>query len=291
MAIQLVHFSDCGPIRETNQDSYCIRISDTAIGLVGMLVVCDGMGGLSCGEVASATLVTAFGDWYDRRIPTLGYSWLKQETILKEWNALVSEKHQILRNYGTGHAFRLGSTLSIILFSRFGYFVMQVGDSRIYLEDIHKMQLLTKDQTLAMRELEAGHITQEQFRTDMRRNVLLQCIGDQAVSPVFTSGDIPPKGGLLLCSDGFYHTIHTSELHEIFCRQTGKRETQQLLLGLAERARALGEEDNITCVAMRWDSMLADASVSSATVRMDGATVESCVESVAKITFTNGNAL
>ena len=55
--------TDIGISKKTNQDSHVVRIYSTPIGRVVMAVLCDGMGGLSKGEVASASLVRAFCNW------------------------------------------------------------------------------------------------------------------------------------------------------------------------------------------------------------------------------------
>ena len=52
--------SDKGIVRKTNQDSLCIKVASTDIGNIAMGVVCDGMGGLTKGELASATVIKAF---------------------------------------------------------------------------------------------------------------------------------------------------------------------------------------------------------------------------------------
>ena len=50
--------TDIGPVKKTNQDSYCIQTARSKqYGNLLFAVVCDGMGGLKKGEVASATVV------------------------------------------------------------------------------------------------------------------------------------------------------------------------------------------------------------------------------------------
>ena len=52
--------TDIGLTKSTNQDSYNVRVFSTKQGKIVLAILCDGMGGLSKGEVASASLVNAF---------------------------------------------------------------------------------------------------------------------------------------------------------------------------------------------------------------------------------------
>ena len=49
--------TDVGISKSTNQDSVLIKHASTDDGEVLMAVVCDGMGGLAKGELASATVI------------------------------------------------------------------------------------------------------------------------------------------------------------------------------------------------------------------------------------------
>ena len=51
--------TDVGIKKDTNQDSYCILQAETPKGNILMAVICDGMGGLESGEVASASIIRA----------------------------------------------------------------------------------------------------------------------------------------------------------------------------------------------------------------------------------------
>ena len=70
--------TDIGPVKKTNQDSYCIQTARSKrYGNLLFAVVCDGMGGLKKGEVASATVVARFTDWFAQSLPIL----LSQRTM------------------------------------------------------------------------------------------------------------------------------------------------------------------------------------------------------------------
>ena len=63
--------TDAGIKKEVNQDSVLVEIADTDYGKVCFAVICDGMGGLRKGELASATLIRYFSDWFDHTFPEL----------------------------------------------------------------------------------------------------------------------------------------------------------------------------------------------------------------------------
>mgnify|MGYP004442078317 CR=1 FL=1 len=68
MKFMAIADSDIGIVKDTNQDSLLIKHADTQRGEVLLAIVCDGMGGLTKGEVASATVIKAFSDWFDTEL-------------------------------------------------------------------------------------------------------------------------------------------------------------------------------------------------------------------------------
>ena len=75
--------TDIGNIKDTNQDSYNVKVLNTEVGKMAFAVLCDGMGGLSKGEVASASVVKAFCSWVETRLPVLCASGLNDADIQK----------------------------------------------------------------------------------------------------------------------------------------------------------------------------------------------------------------
>ena len=61
--------TDIGTKKKVNQDSLCVKIAVVKDKTVCMAVLCDGMGGLSKGELASATVVQGFSDWFMKTLP------------------------------------------------------------------------------------------------------------------------------------------------------------------------------------------------------------------------------
>ncbi len=247
--------TDIGIVKSTNQDSVLIKHASTEKGEVLMAIVCDGMGGLSKGELASATVIRSFADWFDNELPyelvnidlkVIGSKW---SLMLKELNSKIGEYSQ--KNHLEG----VGTTFSGILFVGNQNVIVHVGDTRIYHIGASLTQLTT-DQTFIAREISRGAMTPEQAKTDKRRNLLLQCVGaSKVVEPqVICSGT--DTGAYMICSDGFRHEISEDEIYEslnpinLMNRQAMHNNAKYLI----DQVKKRNERDNISVVLVKAES-------------------------------------
>ena len=98
MRYLMADHTDVGIKKKTNQDSYMIKEAQTKLGRVFFCVLCDGMGGLANGELASATVIRAMEQWFETDFPQI----LRQVTDVEE----ILEK--VKNNwYGTANALNL----------------------------------------------------------------------------------------------------------------------------------------------------------------------------------------
>ena len=156
--------------------------------------------------------------------------------------------NQKLGNYGSSNNFMLGTTVSAILMYKGEYYIVHVGDSRVY-ELTDTAKVLTKDQTFVAREVAMGRMTEEQAKIDPRRSVLLQCVGaSNIVQPDFLKGEIKEDAVYLLCSDGFRHQISEEEMiNKIGPNNTSDEESMKDgCIYLTELVKQRRETDNIT---------------------------------------------
>jgi len=56
-----------GAAKSINQDAYCALSAETSLGDAALLAVCDGVGGLASGEVASSAAIRELSRWFARR--------------------------------------------------------------------------------------------------------------------------------------------------------------------------------------------------------------------------------
>lgn len=245
--------TDKGIVKETNQDSFAIKIVSTKMGQVAFVVVCDGMGGLEKGELASKEVVMAFCNWFEHQFKWMLYQGFEVKKLQEQWGMLIEKLNEKLKMYGRKNGCKLGTTLTAMLFLLDKYYVLHIGDSRAY-ELTSDLQLLTKDHTWVEREVRNGRLTREEAREDKRRNILLQCIGaSEKIAPDFMEGNIKRDAVYMLCSDGFRHEVTEQEMLEALSPgqltdvEKMKCSCEKMVHILKERR----ECDNITAVLIR----------------------------------------
>lgn len=245
--------TDAGIGKENNQDSALQIEARTDFGGVMLSVVCDGMGGLDKGEVASATVIEAFGEWFEKELPKLIHLEDVERMIFGEWEELILDCNQKISAYADELRIKMGTTLNAILFLRGRYYIANVGDSRAYLLSDGLYQL-TKDQTLVQREVDMGRLTAEKAAVSPRRNILLQCVGaSPIVTPDYYSGSFAAGQVFMQCSDGFRHVVTGEEIYRYLNTQelTDERKMADNAVYLTELNKNRQEKDNITVLLVK----------------------------------------
>ena len=245
--------TDIGLTKSTNQDSYSVRVFSTSLGKVVFAILCDGMGGLSKGEVASGSLVNAFCKWADNRLPILCREDITESAIRADWIGIATEYNEKIKFYGRSCGTSMGTTVTAILLTPKRYYIINVGDTRAY-EITDAVTVLTKDQTVVAREVELGHLTPEEAKRDSRRSVLLQCVGaSEEVYPDMFFGDTKLNAVYMLCSDGFRHEITKDEIYQylgpnVMVDAEGMKQNMEALIELNKQRQ---ERDNISVISIR----------------------------------------
>jgi len=247
--------TDIGASRAQNQDTFVI--ADLRSGDVShpcdrkeiplseqgiLLLVCDGMGGAPAGDRAARIAAEAIKQQLVGRWPEVARHpddslrtavWGANGAVLAEAKA-----HPETRGMGTT------CTAAIVLPHRL--VIAQVGDSRAYILRAGRLQLLTRDQTMADQLVESGLLRPEDVDTFVYRHVLSQAVGTHSkVEPV--TSEVPLRRGdrILLCSDGLHGAISEQEIARILGAAS---DINGVAHGLIQAALAAGGPDNVTVV-------------------------------------------
>ena len=248
--------TEIGVRKPSNQDSCCLMEAETSYGPAMLMAVCDGVGGLEHGEVASAVAVSCLIDWFEQQFPVfirynseagivnLGGLRGVFAQLFGEMNAKVAKIAQEREQ-------RMATTCTCVLVMQGSAAIGHVGDSRAFLVRDGEALQLTRDQSLVAREVQRGNLTEEQAARHPQRNILLQALGAQSeIEPFVDVVHVKQGDCFLTCCDGFYHEIPNRVLSETFANASALTESElrNRCLGLIRCAIDAGETDNITVV-------------------------------------------
>ena len=239
--MQVTGVTNKGKERPRNEDScYAVQDSDLAL-----LVVADGMGGHKAGNVASGIAVSIAEKYWNSIIREKPLSnqeakSLVEEMIVEANQAVISEADNSFEKRG------MGTTLTVGLLSGNLLIIGHIGDSRAYLVNNDRIELLTRDHSLLEQLLQSGQVKPEEAKNHPKRHVLTRALGASSELQVDIADlVIEPGSVLLFCTDGLTNQV---EDHEILNVVTGQKDPQLQAESLIALANARGGHDNITVV-------------------------------------------
>lgn len=252
MGIITAYCTDKGNVKEVNQDALLIKTAMTSIGQIAFIAVCDGMGGLKKGEVASSRMVKYLGRWFQEKLPKILLQGHREELIFDSFRELMNEVNEELMQMGKEECLKMGTTMTALLAIDRQYYVAHVGDTRLY-EISDDIRQITKDHTFVAREVELGRMTWQDAQRDPRRNLLLQCIGASTkINPEFHSGQLKNNATYIICCDGFRHRLSIEEIKEAFEGKMQEKLLESRCYQMVDLNKRRMESDNITVVALHY---------------------------------------
>jgi len=230
--------SDIGCEREINEDRYAVI--DSPIGKAWL--VCDGMGGVSGGDLAAQLAIDAIR----RGLNAREYS-TPQEAI----NTAVEEANRVIVLRRQNQAFaNMGTTVVSAMIHGSQVIISSAGDSRAYLVRSGEIEQLTIDHTYVQDLVDRGAIDEQDALDHPQAHVLTRCIGAEPQvkldSKTYWIWDSTAEAGvedkLILCTDGLYSLVSEEEISEMVSSTT----PQESCVKLVDKANQRGGYDNIT---------------------------------------------
>lgn len=221
-----------GSARDHNEDA--IGVDDE----LPAAVLADGMGGLSRGEVASATVVRSVLEG------------LRAGKDARE--SLLSAHRNILMD-SPDSAHRMGSTAVVLTLSGGKLVTYWVGDSRAYLLRGDSLQLISRDHSLVQGLIDAGAISEQEAESHPNRNVVTRAVGIQESGPpeideitvVARPGD-----RLLICSDGLHGYLPEDRIASIFREHADNQQAADALVAATLSETEAGDNVSVICVTV-----------------------------------------
>jgi protein phosphatase len=160
-------------------------------------------------------------------------------------NAVTRTHKEVLEDARQLRARSMATTLTLVAFLWPRAYLVHAGDSRCYRLRDGRLQLLTRDQTMAQALVDAGALTLTNAGRSPLRDVLTSAVGMDELEPQVASDLCQWDDVLLLCTDGLTKHVSDAEIEAILRERRSAEATVRQLLDLAlER----GGSDNITVV-------------------------------------------
>lgn len=239
--------------REENQDS--AASADTPLGT--LVVICDGMGGLKGGKLASSMAVDIVIGCVSSAKADDNPSDVLRNSLEKANHAIWERSREDSAEGG------MGTTIAALLINEKSAFAVHVGDSRIYQLDRGGKIFRTDDHSMVFDMVRAKVITEEQARLSSCSNVIMKALGiSDKVEPDIV--EIPYMKGdrFVLCTDGFWAAMDEDSLVRSL---SGREKLDFLLSSLAAKVDEIGKKnggkhDNLTVaiIDMHTNSILKD---------------------------------
>ncbi len=237
MEIDIFSYSDKGA-RTHNEDSYGVRRENGRC----IAVLCDGLGGHNCGEVASQTAVKNIIEGISRADNLQTDKIYNVLRIVNE--GLLQQQMAKLELKGM----RTTAVGCIVEGNELNYF--NSGDSRFYYFSNGTLSAMSKDHSVSQMSVELGEMSFDDIRFDVDRNKLLKVLGENADNEVGTIyRPIQCKSGdaFLLCSDGFWEYVLEEEMEiDLSKAETAQEWIEFMLVRLLLKFSA--NNDNFTVV-------------------------------------------
>lgn len=244
--------SDVGVRRSINEDHH--RVNE----MLGLFVVCDGMGGHAGGELASRLAAEAIeGFVSDTRAGALQQlPYALDPELPREANRLsMAFRVANRRIYETAqqHAALagMGSTGVAALVSHSAVCIAHVGDSRAYRWLDGKLRRLTRDHSYVNELVDEGGLSREEAERHPEKNAITRALGVGPDVDVTVRHDRLSDGELLLlCTDGLTSCVSERKIGETVAdaidRAKGELRLGWIASELVRLANRGGGHDNIT---------------------------------------------
>ena len=248
--------------RDYNEDNFQLKdnLSDPDWGVIhtddiialdekgALLVVCDGMGGMNAGHIASDLAVKTIKEWFaaDRLLPHIMAT---PETMMQHiGQAIIAADDKIKEAGQQNNDYKgMGSTIVLAWIVGRSVYIGWCGDSRAYrFNPVFGLEQLSHDHSYVQELVDNGKLSKELAFGHPDSNIVTRSLGDTRhnACPDVRCFPLYSDDTLLLCSDGLSGVLRDEEIESILSTETGSmRQRRNALWTASEKA---GWTDNVT---------------------------------------------
>lgn len=253
---QPLAFSEIG--KKDNQEDFLYPDPTTVTTTQRVFILCDGMGGHEHGEVASQTVATTMGHFFEEHADEPVTEDLFNRALSVAYDALDAKDNP-------DSVKKMGTTMTCLYLHDGHALVAHIGDSRVYqirpsLYNVKTGELgivyQSSDHSLVNQLLKLGELTPEEARNYPHKNIITRAMQPnqevRAKADVFDLLDVKDDDYFFLCCDGVLEQLTNEKLCEILASNNSDSAKMAEIQALCDG----NTRDNYSC----WIVPLAKAS-------------------------------
>lgn len=218
-------------------------------------VLCDGMGGLSGGALASRTAVDFVSGQFTDNLVNCDEN--EKDAFNIQMLKTTSRANDIVKNLKTADGGKLdaGTTMVAVVIKDGYLYWNSVGDSKIYLLKNGIFRCLTNEHNYRFMAEQKKYDSNFRFDASVREDALVSYLGAESLKYVDTNAEpfkLDDGDVILLCSDGLYKSLKEKDIvanlinEEITPEEIAENLTSDAL------KKSIGSQDNTTVIVLKY---------------------------------------
>lgn len=259
--VNVISVSELG--QRNNQEDSIFPAAGTSTADDRLFVLCDGMGGHECGEVASSTVCDALRTYVDQ------FCSEDRKFTSGDFDGALSAAFDALDSKDDGAERKMGTTMTFLKLHSEGCFVAHIGDSRIYHirpSEIgaDRLRFVSRDHSLINDLIDLGELTEQDALNSGQKNVITRAmqpmLDPRPKADVRNISDIQPGDYFYMCSDGMLEQMDDMELADILSMEDNTdEEKMEVLLTLTAENRDNHSAHLIRIIDVEYDAIAVES--------------------------------
>lgn len=239
MEYSVLSYTTKSKLHTNNEDSHFICDD--------YIIVADGMGGESDGDIASRLAVESIDSLLSKSVTKVS-----SETDIKNvlTQAVLSADSKISDYIEENpDSFGMGTTTLLAIRKDDELFISWCGDSHCYSYKDGKVASITKDHSYVQQLIDSGHITIEESFTHPNNNLITRFVGggEETCIPDFCTYHVSDSEMIIFCSDGLSGYCKGEDISKTI---RNNHDIKELPRQLSDLAISHGSDDDITIIIL-----------------------------------------
>lgn len=190
-----------------------------------LFILCDGMGGHECGEVASQTVCEAMSSYIKSNPDT-------------DFETALSAAYDALDAVDNSEGKKMGTTMTFLKIEDDACIVAHIGDSRVYQIRPSEKRLIyvTRDHSLVNDLIACGELTPEEAKNSKQKNIITRAMqpnqAKRTKADVAILTDVKDGDYFYMCSDGMLEISEDQDIVNVLSMNISDEEKIEILRGV-----------------------------------------------------------